>query len=254
IDGAFQERVKRNYEMLSEAVQLMGMVAQGGQAASGSLRTPAARPRAAPAAPPTPEPVAPLPAADIPEGFAEIPVPPELEEPKPAAGGRSRGKGAPVATEEEFNAALAAASGAPEPEGGWTWKDLLTSIDGEGAGPDAELGQALFSEIETMGIDPAALLSRNRIEEIAAAIQTGDAEGARVVVRALAPAAIRRLTRRFLSDREFRQRSETYIGRYAAVIEEASKRDKEGFQAASLLNSSVGRAYLLLDAAAGDLP
>ena len=34
IDAAFQERVKRNYEMLSEAVQLMGVVASGGQGAS----------------------------------------------------------------------------------------------------------------------------------------------------------------------------------------------------------------------------
>ena len=34
IDQAFQERVRRNYEMLSEAVQLMGVVAQGGQGAS----------------------------------------------------------------------------------------------------------------------------------------------------------------------------------------------------------------------------
>ena len=51
-----------------------------------------------------------------------------------------------------------------------------------------------------MGIDPAALLPKGRIEEIAAAVQTGDAAGAREVVRTLAPAAIRRIARRLISD------------------------------------------------------
>jgi hypothetical protein len=236
IDAAFQERVKRNYEMLSEAVQLMGVVAQGGQAATGSRRTPPAnRLRGGRAAP---EAVAPAAAS---------------AEPEPMPANDESQTAILTATEEEFNAALAAASGQPaESEAGWTWKELLTSIDGDDAAADAQMGQGLFREIEDMGIDPAALLSRTRIEEIAAAIQTHDVEGAREVVRTLAPAAIRRLSRRLISDREFRQRCVTYVGRYAAVIDEASKRDKEGFQAASLLNSNVGRAYLLLDAAAGD--
>jgi hypothetical protein len=54
IDNAFQERVKRNYEMLSEAVRLMGVIGGGAAArASGGL-TPAPRPPATRPAPPAP--------------------------------------------------------------------------------------------------------------------------------------------------------------------------------------------------------
>lgn len=300
IDQAFQERVKRNYEMLSEAVQLMGVVAQGGQGASVLRRTPPASrlraetpeplsepaPAAAPRAEARPEPRAappepelqpeppeprfqPLPEAEAKAEFAAIPEPSPEPIATPAAEPRlvepplrPRLKLTPTASDAEFKAVFdaaggpqpqaAAASPGAEPEAGWTWKELLTSIDGEAAGPDAKLGQALFDEIEDMGIDPGALLSRARIEEIAAAIQTRDAEGAREVVRTLAPAAIRRLSRRLIGDGEFRHRCESFVSRYASVIDEAAKRDKQGFQAGTLLNSNVGRAYLLLDAASGD--
>ncbi|HEY1427835.1 MAG TPA: polar localization protein TipN, partial [Caulobacteraceae bacterium] len=278
IDQAFQERVRRNYEMLSEAVQLMGVVAQGGQGASLLQRpSPADRARsrvaaaqtqreaaagAAPAAPASP--AEPAPAAAQPE------APPEAAdaaaEPQQL---RGRLKLTPTATEAEFKAAFDAAGGqAPAEDGGWTWKELLGTL-GDSEGKDGEapaahgagdagaaavdltrLGDALFDEIETMAIDPSALLSRGRIEEIAAAIQTGDAAGAREVVRTLAPAAIRRIARRMLSDATFRGRVQTLIDGYRAVIEAATQRDKQGYEAAAVLATKPGRAYLLLDAAA----
>ena len=37
------------------------------------------------------------------------------------------------------------------------------------------------------------------------------------------------------------------------MIEEAGSQDREGFLVAALLSSDAGRAYLLLDAATGDL-
>ena len=118
------------------------------------------------------------------------------------------------------------------------------------SGDDAKLAEGLFAEIEAMGIDPAALLPKSRIEELAAAILTGDAGGAREVVRALAPAAIRRIARRLLSDPNFRTRSQALVKKhYAEVVAEAVRNDRQGFQAIALLASSAGRAYLLLDAA-----
>ncbi len=105
-----------------------------------------------------------------------------------------------------------------------------------------------------MAIDPGALLSRGRIEEIAAAIQTGDAAGAREVVRTLAPAAIRRIARRMLSDGGFRARAQTLIERQRALVAEAAQRDKQGFETAAVLATKPGRAYLLLDAAAAGQP
>jgi hypothetical protein len=265
IDQAFQERVKRNYEMLSEAVQLMGVVAQGGQGASVLQRSsPAERARSRVAAaltardaPATPPP-------------ASSPLAPESVEPLL----RARLRLTPTASDDEFKAVFDVAGGqapaADEP--GWTWKELLTTLDSEDdpgahggasetvpvapAAPSApidegRLGEALYQEIETMGIDPLALLTKGRIEEIAAAVQTGDAGGARDVVRTLAPAAIRRIARRMLADAVFRGRALALNGRYGELISQAASRDPRGLQAAALLATNAGRAYLLLDAAAG---
>jgi hypothetical protein len=253
IDAAFQERVRRNYEMLSEAVQLMGVVAQGGQGAAVLQRpSPAerARSRVAAALPPR---EAPPPAAVAPSA----PAPPTPAAPTPAtepASLRGRLKLTPTASDDEFKAAFEAASGAPAPpadESGWTWKELLNTLDGDSPGQDPQLGDKLFGEIESMGVDPGALLPRGRIEEISAAIQTGDGSGAREVVRTLAPAAIRRIARRMLADNAFRARAQTLTTRYGEVINDAMQRDKQGFQVAALLATNAGRAYLLLDAATG---
>jgi hypothetical protein len=255
IDAAFQERVKRNYEMLSEAVQLMGVVAQGGQGASGLQRPSAAdraRSRVAAAQPQRdagqPPQSAPAAASGAPGGAGQA---------APAdAGLRGRLRLTPSATDEEFKAAYDAAAGqsAPTEEAAWTWKELLTTLDdGDPKGPidEAKLGDFVFGEIEAMGIDPMALLPRGRIEEIAAAIQTGDLGGAREVVRTLAPAAIRRIARRLLSDGAFRSRVQALAASVGSAIAEASQRDRQGFQAAALLATNPGRAFLLVDAASG---
>ena len=269
IDLAFQERVRRNYEMLSEAVQLMGVVAQGGQGASVLQRSsPADRARNRVAAAQTQRDAEPPRLAP-----PEAPSQPEAPEAGAEPSLRGRLRLTPTATEDEFKAAFDAAGGQAAPDdAGWTWKELLTTLDGDGeakdgeagtagptnAGPSAagpvvdlgRLGEALFNEIEAMAIDPGALLSRGRIEEIAAAIQTGDAAGAREVVRTLAPAAIRRIARRMLSDPAFRNRAVMLIEAHRAVVADAAQRDKQGYEAAAVLATKPGRAYLLLDAAA----
>jgi hypothetical protein len=275
IDAAFQERVRRNYEMLSEAVQLMGVVAQGGQGAGALHRsTPAERARDRVAAALTSREA---PAAKAPEPPAPLEAAPEPP-PPPSPGSTLRGRLrlTPTATDAEFKDAPVATTAPPAEEGGWSWKELLTTLDDEPAPDaagqpapapqprmvseplrggqmpaDARLGDELFREIEAMGIDPGALLPRGRIDEIAAAIQTGDGPGAREVVRTLAPAAIRRIARRMLSDAGFRARVQALTTRYTEVIAEATARDRQGFQAAALLATNSGRAYLLLDAAAG---
>ncbi len=166
----------------------------------------------------------------------------------------------PTATDDEFRSVFDTAGGraappasAEGPEGqGWSWRSLLSGIENSSPG-DAALGEKLAAEISAMGIDPHALLPRGRIDEIAAAIQTRDAQGAREVVKRLAPAAIRRLVRRLFSDATLRANAERFLKRYAGMIEEAGGQDREGFLVAALLSSDAGRAYLLLDAATGDL-
>jgi hypothetical protein len=233
IDAAFQERVRRNYDMLSEAVKVMGVVA----GAAGN---------AAPA----------IAAASRPARPAPAPEPSTAD----AAGLRPRLKLTPTATDEEFRRVFDAAGGrtppaAPAPgpgEAGWSWKDLLTSIDSDESDPES-LADRMAAEIAAMGIDPAALLPRNRIDEIAAAVQTRDTEGAREVVRRLAPAAIRRLVRRLFSDAAMRGQTERFLQRFGGMLDEAAERDRSGLLAGTLLASEGGRAYLLLDAAVGDL-
>ena len=242
IDQAFQDRVRRNYDALSEAAAAMGS------------STPA-RPSPPPLARAkiTPTPVAPPPVA---------PPPPEPEDDLLAEepGQRPRLRLTPTATDDEFRSVFDTAGGrgappaaAEGPDGqGWSWRSLLSGIENSSPG-DAALGEKLAAEISAMGIDPHALLPRGRIDEIAAAIQTRDASGAREVVKRLAPAAIRRLVRRLFSDATLRANAERFLKRYAGMIEEAGGQDREGFLVAALLSSDAGRAYLLLDAATGDL-
>ena len=272
IDAAFQDRVRRNYDMLSEAVRLMGVVAG---AAGSPARPPAPRPAPTPA--PTVQPAAlapaPAPAAQAqsspPPAAAPVaeaqPAAPRQEEQVGPAGLRPRLKLTPTASDEEFKTVFDAAGGreAPQPAasgrspvGGtigdsWTWKELLSSMDegmGEGMGDDKSLADMLLAEIGTMGIDAGALLPRVRIDQIAAAVQAGETAAGREIVRRLAPAAVRRLARRMIADRGFRNQADRYVRRYQAMIAE-TKGDGQSFVVAALLGSDQGRAFLLFDAA-----
>ena len=197
---------------------------------------------------------------------------PEPEKAKPVMaplaarlGLRPRLKLTPTATDQEFSQVFEAAGGPPpetsgkpaarpegEGAGGWAWKDLLSAIDG--SGQDAEsLERALAAELEKMGVEPAKLLPKARIDEIAAAVQVGDLDGARQVVRRLAPAASRRITRRISTDEAVRGQVAAFVRRYQALVDDAVVRDPEGFLMAELLGGDAGRLYLLLDAAAGDM-
>ena len=272
IDAAFQERARRNFEMLSEAVRLMGASAAMPLAplapppapAPGPARTrPAAKaseaPQPAPLAAPSPDLefeddldlddlMEPAPVRDA--------VPAAPPEPVPDPGLRPRLKLTPTATDAEFSSVFEAAGGVsaeplePAHEGeSWTWKDLLASIDGADA--DGErLQDILGDELTRMGVEPAKLLPKARIDEIAAAVQTGDINGAREVVKRLAPAAVRRIARRLFTDDGVKRQVQVYVRRYQTLVDDAVVRDPEGFLMATLLGDEAGRIYLLLDAAA----
>ena len=283
IDAAFQERVRRNYEMLSEAVRMMGTVAGG----AGSVAPPQpAQMRERIAAPPPsrasrrrePEPEPEILFADIEEDEddaleltqpveSELPVrrsrPPEPL-PEPELPARRRLRLTPTATDEEFSNVFEQAGGRPpavrehspaaeDPADEWTWKDLLSSIDEGGAPGKPGLEQVLAAEVAAMGIDPTALLPKGRIDEISAAIQVEDVDGAREVVRKLAPAATRRLARRLFTDETLRRQVVTYLNGFQDMLDDAAARDHQGFEVSHLLASDAGRTYLLFDAAAGDL-
>jgi hypothetical protein len=292
IDVAFQERVRRNFEMLSEAVRLMGTATAAAPFAAAPPTPPAVQPPAPPTAAPPMAPALRATSSRISARTAPAPKP-AVAPPQPAAaeadddalaledmmepaapsgpqlaeeiGLRPRLKLTPTATDAEFSAVFEAAGGPPkvaesdadaEPETEaseeWTWKDLLASIDGAEAAGE-RLQDQLAAELDQMGVEPAKLLPKARIDEIAAAVQTGDADGARQVVKRLAPAATRRISRRLAADGGVRRQALTYVRRYQTLIRDAVVRDPEGFLMASMLGEDGGRLYLLLDAAAEDL-
>jgi len=266
IDAAFQDRARRHFEMLGEAVRLMGAQASAPPAPLAAAPTPAATPIAAPprlAPRPAPPPELLDEEPDVDALLEELMEPAPAARPRPAEpmedpGLRPRLRLTPTATDEEFAAVFEAAGGpAADAEGAegetWTWKDLLASIDGADAEGE-RLQDILGAEVAAMGVDSAKLLPKARIDEIAAAVQTGDVEGAREVVKRLAPAAARRIARRFASDDGLRRQAQIYIRRYQTLVDDAIVRDPEGFLMATLLGDEAGRLYLLLDAAAGEGP
>jgi hypothetical protein len=250
IDAAFQERVRRNYEMLSEAVRLMGVVSgrpNGSAAAPRAAPTPITAPRPAPALDEAARP-APLP--------LRRPVPAAIEaRPEPATGLnglRPRLKLAPTAADANVSQVFEGAGEVASDGGGWTWQELLSSMD-DAPVDDRKLVDRLIGEIEGLGVDPDALLPPARIDEIAATVDGGDLAGGRMVVRHLAPAAVRRLSRRTLAEPALRAHAERYVKSYALRLEEAAaRRDRGGPSVSSLLAAEEGRAYLLFDAALGD--
>jgi hypothetical protein len=164
---------------------------------------------------------------------------------------RPRLKLTPTATEQEFKEVFDAAGGREPPEtigDSWTWKELLSSMDKPDA-DDSSITSTILSEIEAMGIDAGALVPRPRLEEIVAVQRAGDAASGREIVRRLAPAAVRRLSRRVMTDPNFRGQAERYVRHYAELLNEAAGREGGDAAAASLLGSDRGRAYLLLDSA-----
>ena len=230
VDAAFQERVKRNYDMLTEAVQLMGVVSGDGYPAG-------RRPTAAPASPP--------------ESRNE----PML---------RGRLRLTPTVRDEEVRKAFEPqVDEAPADTAPMSWKELLAGAgdpqrDPEEAPPRAPdispevLYADLTAGIREMGIDPNALLPRARVEEAARALEGGDDTRARDIVRRVAPAAVRRISRRVLTDRQMRSDIDQFVRRYSDAIADARNRT-DGESAGQMLGTEAGRTYLLLDAAVGDL-
>ena len=237
IDAAFQERVKRNYEMLSEAVRLMGVVSN----------RPAALGASSPAR---------LPSTTEPARRFGSPLPPRSAS---AEGLRPRLRLSPTSADAEVsqvfeNAGQPSSPAGPGSEGAdWTWQELLSSMDDTPV-DDRQLIDRLLGEIEGLGVDPAAFLPPARIEEIAAVQEAGDASGARAIVRRLAPTAVRRLSRRMLAEKGLRAHVERFVVDYDEQIHKQAGRKGGGREAVlALLSCDEGRAFLLFETALGDL-
>jgi hypothetical protein len=238
IDTAFQDRVKRNYEMLSEAVRLMGVIGNGAAArASGG-------PAQAPRAPPLLRPRVGDAADSSQSAFGEA---------------RKRLKLTPTDSDEAlktvFEPAAHRLANEPEPSAdGWSWTELLTSLGGEQSPQgDEAIEESLVQEVRALGVDPVALFPLSRLEEIATAIEIGDLAGARELAHRAAPAAIRKLARRVLSDKLLRAQADRFVQQQSARLNDAVRRGQSRSAIARGLATEPGRAFVLFDAAVGDL-
>ncbi|MFW2342404.1 tipN [Brevundimonas sp.] len=224
LDAGFQERVKRNYEMLTEAVRLMGVVSgDGGRTRRAEAETP-------------------------PVGAPDSPAlrRPRSESESRGFGQRNRKDSAPTRSPDE----------------GMGWKDLMGDDPHEApmdldtpVMPPADteaLNERVLASIRRMGVDPNALLPRSRIEEAADAFVSRDAGAARQIVRRVAPAAVRSVSRRVLSDPELKSDAEAYVRTWARILKDHAA-GGDGPAVLNRLASDGGRAFLLLDAAVGDL-
>jgi hypothetical protein len=230
LDAGFQERVRRNYDMLTEAVRLMGVV---------SGDAPALR-RREPVPASTPDPTG----SDAPRSRA-------------ARGDETRGFG----LRGRLKLEPMPGSGTPAGER-LDWNDLVD--DGPGEAPldldtpamPAEAAEALeqriTAAIRRMGVDPNALLPRSRVEEAAQAVAGRDPDRARQIVRRVAPAAVRSVSRRVLTDPDLRADAEAYVRGFSRDLA-ARAGANDGAGVLARLTSDGGRAFMLLDAAVGDL-
>ncbi|MDB5420927.1 MAG: hypothetical protein JWR59_874 [Brevundimonas sp.] len=234
LDAGFQERVRRNYEMLTEAVRLMGVV-------SGESQT--ARRREASQAP-----------SSAPPAVETRPRKPREEDRSFGMRGRLR--------LEPTETAPAPRPAPSTPDAGLDWSDLV------GNGPDVEppldldqpimpvdaedLADRITGAIRRMGVDPNALLPRSRVEEAAVALAERDPDRARQIVRRVAPAAVRSVSRRIMSDAELRSDAERYVRAYSQKLAESARAGDSGGVLGALA-TDAGRAFMLLDAAIGDL-
>ena len=258
IDAAFQDRVRRNYSMLSDAVKLMGSVAGVASTAPALASDPRLE------APPPPRPRRPPPPS------APLEVEEEALLPEPAPPKRTRLKLTPTASEAEFDAAFVAAGGRTPPPAPakpkpaaktsrpardeWTWKDLLTSIDKPKAEPEPRpADHPLGRELEGLGIDAKALLPVRTIQDVAEALADQDAEAAHDNVKRAAPAGIRRLARRMLHDADLRGQAMEFLSESQDALMEILEKGGPVSSTVGYLNTEAGRLYLLFEAAAGDL-
>jgi hypothetical protein len=133
-----------------------------------------------------------------------------------------------------------------------SWSELVAALD-ENDADDVELERTLMAQIEALGIDAQALIPRRRLDEISRLYEGGDAAGGREAIHRLAPAGVRKLSRRILSDKLLRAQAERLIDRYIELLRGVARRGGEGLTAVGLLGSDAGRAFLLLDAALADI-
>ncbi len=236
VDASFQERVRRNYTSLGEAVRQLEQVAsvtKASIAAQVAAKDTAARPLVAPRPPlPRAQPVS-APRTETERQRLRL-TPTEGDADVSSVFERTSPRAAPVRDDQV------------------SWKDLLTAIDDKPMDDD-QLADLMVQEARGMQLDTQQVLPRPRIDEIAASINAGDLKGARNRVRRMAGPAVQQVARRLASNPSLTNKVRRFVSRQTAVLAGAASRDRDGFLTATLLANEQGRIFLLMDAALSEL-
>mgnify|MGYP001627344412 CR=1 FL=1 len=224
VEAGFQDRVRRNYDMLTEAVRLMGVVS--GDAAPLRREVGEREPN---------------------DGLrGRLRLEPTPHRPEPRLDNREPAKAEPALVEQ------------PREERTLDWSDLggvaePTAATEAAPAEDLErLTERITAAIRRMGVDPNALLPRARVEEAARALASGDPDAARHIVRRVAPAAVRSVSRRVLADDALQAEAEAYVRGISRTLAAPASRHDDA-EVLARLSTDGGRAFMLLDAAIGDL-
>ncbi len=239
VDARFQDRVRRNYQALGDAVRQLE------QAASVTKASIAAEVAAKDA-------VATTSTAGRPP--LQRPSPTSRPAPAPLDPSRQRLRLTPTEGDAELSTVFGRTSQYPTApkDDQVSWKDLLTSIDDKPMDDD-QLADLMVQEGRGMQLESQNVLPRPRIDEIAASINAGDLKGARNRVKRMAGPAVQQLARRLASNPSLANKVRRFVSRQTAVLAGAASRDRDGFLTATLLANEQGRIFLLMDAALSEL-
>jgi hypothetical protein len=241
VDASFQERVRRNYTSLGEAVRQLEQVAsvtKASIAAQVAAKDTVARPSVAPRPP-------------LQRLLPPVPSPPTA---RGVDSDRQRLRLTPTEGDTEVSSVFERTSQrtASVRDDQVSWKDLLTAIDDKPMDDD-QLADLMVQEGRGMQLDTQNVLPRPRIDEIAASINAGDLKGARNRVKRMAGPAVQQLARRLASNPSLANKVRRFVSRQTAVLAGAASRDRDGFLTATLLANEQGRMFLLMDAALSEL-
>lgn len=241
VDASFQERVRRNYQSLGEAVRQLEQVASVTKAtiaAQVAAKDAVTKTSIAPAAP------------------LQRPSPTLQTTPltQPAETSRQRLRLTPTEGDAQVSTVFGRTSqpASLPKDDQVSWKDLLTAIDDKPMDDD-QLADLMVQEGRGMQLDTPNVLPRPRIDEIAASINAGDLKGARNRVKRMAGPAVEQLARRLASNPTLTNKVRRFVSRQTAVLAGAASRDRDGFLTATLLANEQGRMFLLMDAALSEL-
>lgn len=260
VDEAFQERMRRHFASLSDALRLMGADPAAATPPAlpldpdpGTAQKPKRERRGSAAAAEH----APAPriarrgarsaAARVAEPDAAPATPPEsakAETAAPPASAQAVDADDAVVdmTEERWSSALRAA-----------WEAEASPAQSDAAAPPQNDERELLRQLQRMGIEPMRAVADKALGDVVAAVAGSERPRARHLVARLAPTAVSRLSASLRSNPALAARSAAYLVSFDRRLAEFAGPERSD-ALARLLASGSGRLYLLLDAAAGQRP